>query len=51
MNTVFLVMLLKPFITFVFFVLMLLPARLAVRRFVKEGRLKRFLLFRIHDDF
>ena len=41
----------RPLATLLIFGLICRPARWAVRRVVKEGRLKRFLLFRIHDDF
>jgi hypothetical protein len=41
----------RPLATVVFVALVGLPARWAVRRFLKDGKLKRFLLFRIHDDF
>lgn len=39
--------LLKPFVILAFFVLVLIPVRLAVIRFMPEGRLKRLLLTRV----
>ena len=41
---------LKPFFMFVLSVCVLYPARMAVIRHMKEGRLKRFLLFRVGGD-
>lgn len=40
-------LLLKPFILLVLFGLICLPARMAVRKWMKEGKLKRILLFTI----
>lgn len=39
-----LAVLLKPFATLLFFVVFCLPARLAVQRWMKDGKLKRLLL-------
>lgn len=42
--TVFLAQILKPFVLLVVLGLICLPARLAVQRWMKDGKLKRFLL-------
>jgi hypothetical protein len=44
-----LAILLKPFILFVLAACILYPARKAVMRRMRDGRLKRFLLFRVSD--
>lgn len=41
---------LKPFIMFVLSICVLYPARMAVIRHMKDGRLKRVLLFRVGGD-
>ena len=41
--------LLKPFLLLVLSVLVLIPARIAVQRKMKDGKLKRLLLRRIGD--
>ena len=46
MTTAF-ALLLKPFVILVFFALVLIPARLAVMRFMPDGKLKRLLLTRV----
>lgn len=38
---------LKPFVLLVLAACVLYPARIAVKRYLPEGKLKRFLLFRI----
>ncbi len=43
-------MLLKPF-GFLLILLLVYPARLAVIRFMPEGKLKRLLLFRVTDNY
>ena len=40
---------LKPLATFLFFALICIPTRLAVQRFMPEGRIKRLLLIRVSD--
>jgi len=42
--TVFLAQLLKPFVLLIVLGLICLPARLAVERWMKDGKLKRLLL-------
>lgn len=42
-----LVMLLRPFVLLVLSVLVLIPARLAVQKWMPDGRFKRILLWRI----
>jgi hypothetical protein len=39
-------LLVKPFVLLVLFVAVLYPARRAVERYMKDGKLKRLLLFR-----
>jgi hypothetical protein len=46
MDNWLLALILKPFIALVVLGLICLPARLAVQRYMPEGKLKRFLLFR-----
>jgi hypothetical protein len=50
-HTFLLALLVKPLVSLVVFGLICLPARLAVMRFMREGRLKRLLLHRIHDRY
>jgi hypothetical protein len=47
MSTTFWIMLLKPFGALIVFGLICLPGRLAVEKWVPEGRLKRVLLFKL----
>lgn len=47
MFSVAIAMLLKPFVALVILGLICLPARLAVMRWIPEGRLKRILLFHV----
>ena len=42
-------LLIKPLVALVLFGLIALPARFAVKRWLREGRLKRILLFRIRE--
>lgn len=42
--------LLKPVGAFVLFLCVLIPARMAVERFMKDGRLKRLLLYRFNPE-
>lgn len=47
MNSTFWAFALKPLFLLAVFGLVLIPARLAVQRFMKDGKLKRLLLKRI----
>ena len=47
MTSVMIAMILRPFAALVLFGLICLPIRLAVQKWLPEGRLKRILLFRI----
>lgn len=47
MSTTALAFILKPLVALVLFGLILLPARLAVQRWMKDGKLKRILLTRV----
>jgi hypothetical protein len=41
---------LKPFIMFALTILVLYPARMAVKRHMKDGKLKNLLMFRVGGD-
>ncbi len=47
--SVALAMIVKPFVALIILGLICLPARLAVIKYLPNGKLKRFLLFRISD--
>ncbi len=47
MNSTAIALIIKPFVILAFFVLVLIPARLAVMRWWPEGRIKRLLLTRV----
>jgi hypothetical protein len=44
-----LALLIKPFVALVLFGLICLPIRFAVKRWLRDGKLKRLLLFRIRE--
>jgi hypothetical protein len=50
MDTLFFAFLLRPFVLLLLALLVLAPAVYAVRKWVPEGKLKRFLLYRINDQ-
>lgn len=50
MSTTALALILKPLVFLAVFLLICLPARFAVKRFVPEGRIKRILLWEISPD-
>jgi hypothetical protein len=39
----------RPFVIAAFILLILIPVRLACEKWIPEGKLKRFLLYRIHN--
>ena len=45
--SVFLANLIKPLVAIVLFAVILIPARLAVQRWMKDSKLKRALLYRL----
>jgi hypothetical protein len=49
MNSLFLALALKPLLLLVLAAIILTPARMAVERWLPEGRLKRALLYRVND--
>lgn len=49
METFVWALLLKPVMLLVLAVLVLIPARLALQRYMKDGKLKRILLWRIPE--
>jgi hypothetical protein len=49
MSTVVIAMIVKPFVALILFGLICLPARIIVQK-MRDGKLKRFLLFRISDS-
>lgn len=51
MTTTVIALLLKPLIFLAIGGLILIPARLYLERKLKPGRLKRFLLYKIHNDY
>ncbi len=47
MDSTFWAFLLKPFILIALFALVLIPARLAVQRYMRDGKLKRLFMMRL----
>lgn len=42
-------LLVKPFLLLILFGCIALPGRIAVQRYMREGKIKRLLLYRIHN--